>query len=85
MQIDADPDPVSDPAYNFDADPDADPGYQNEADPDPQHCCLLTITSVVDPDIELIGLNRSNQTSLSKYASRTGSDLCYTLGNSKFM
>jgi hypothetical protein len=25
LQIDADPDPVSDQAYNFDADPDADP------------------------------------------------------------
>ncbi len=37
LQIDADTDPVLDPAYHFGADPDADPGYQNDADPDPQH------------------------------------------------
>jgi hypothetical protein len=48
VQIDADPD----------LGPDADPGYQNDADPDPQHCCLLTITSVVDPDMELVCLGQ---------------------------
>jgi hypothetical protein len=68
VQIDADPDPV----------PDADPGYQNNADPDPHHCCLLTITSVVDLDIELIGLDRSNQTNLS-----TGLDLTFFYIKSK--
>ncbi len=46
LQIDADPDPLPDPAYPFDADPDAVPDYQNDADldpdadadPDQQHC-----------------------------------------------
>jgi hypothetical protein len=50
LQIDADLDPVPDPAYHFEMDPDpdfylmrigflfnADPGYQNDADTDPQH------------------------------------------------
>ncbi len=27
MQIDADPDPVRDPAYHFDVDPDEDPDF----------------------------------------------------------
>ncbi len=27
MQIDADPDPVPDPAYHFDVDPDEDPDF----------------------------------------------------------
>jgi hypothetical protein len=37
QKIDADPDPVLDPAYHFDANPNAEPGYQNDADPDSQH------------------------------------------------
>jgi hypothetical protein len=48
LPIDADLDPVPDPAYPFEMDPDfhllrigflfnADPGYQNDADTDPQH------------------------------------------------
>ncbi len=55
VQIDADPDPVSDPSYHFDADPDLDfylmwmrirSGIQVTkmmripADPDPQHWLL---------------------------------------------
>ncbi len=34
LQIDADPDPVSHPAYHFDA----GPGYHADPDLDPQHC-----------------------------------------------
>jgi hypothetical protein len=52
LQIDADPDPVPDPAYHFDGNPDAepdpdffyadaDPHYQNDADQFPQHCQKL--------------------------------------------
>jgi hypothetical protein len=39
LQIDADPDPDSVPAYRFDADadPNPDPTFQFDADPDPQH------------------------------------------------
>ncbi len=61
LQIDADPDPGSDPAYHFDADPDpdflyadpdflfdADPGYKNDADPSGSGSCWkgAQITSV---------------------------------------
>jgi hypothetical protein len=35
LQIDADPDPDLNPAYNFDADPDSDPTFQFDAVPDP--------------------------------------------------
>jgi hypothetical protein len=47
LQIDANPDPDADLAYQFDADlepayhsvadPDPDPTFQFDADPDPQH------------------------------------------------
>jgi hypothetical protein len=53
LQIDADPDPDSVPAYRFDADadPNPDPTFQSDAYPDPQHWIMeLLILKYICPN-----------------------------------
>jgi hypothetical protein len=64
LQIDADPDPDSVPAYRFDADadPNPDPTFQFDADPDPQHWIMeLQILKYIRPNNIVQTINKAER------------------------
>jgi hypothetical protein len=63
LQIDADLDPVLDPAYHFDADPDVQV-TKNYADPDPQHFFLLPSFQFVTIPVRLFDLDLNLHTAM---------------------